>query len=480
MQIANRLAGFTMAEADEMRKAMGKKKAEIMLAARDKFVAGCLKNAIAQDLAVRIGDQLAEFSKYCFNKSHATAYGLLCWQTAYLKAHHPREYMAALMTVFLDKSDKLLQYIEECRRMKIPLLAPDVNTSGRDFSVEGEAIRCGFGSIKNLGDKTVESIVGVRTEGGPFRSLVDFCSRADLHAVDRRNLEGLLKCGAFDVFGATRASLLEGLGEAIAFAEGRREDKRTGQRTLFSGSGGAALPEPTLPVLEEWPVEEKLSYEKEVLGFYLTANPLRKYEGLLEGLTTVTLDRATELAHNQDLVAGGMVSNIRVRTLKQGERKGEKYLSFTLTDLAGRSEALLFGKDYEREQRRVAEDAIVFVVGSMLSPQDKPAIRVSEVIPVEEAPAKLAGAVVVRVPPEDPPIAQLKDLLAAHPGPLPVVLEVAGERPTRIALPDTLRVAPSDLLRVELDELLGEASVRYGAKPLAARPRRERRWKSGE
>jgi DNA polymerase-3 subunit alpha len=469
MRIANRLAGFTMAEADQLRKAMGKKKREAMEAARDRFVERAVAQGVDEATARRIGDQMTQFAKYCFNKSHATAYAILAWRTAYLKAHYPVEYMAALISAFMEKSDKMVPYIEECRRMGIALLPPDVNRSEREFVPEGEAIRCGLGAVRNLGDKGIEAILAARAQGGPFRSLSEFIGRIGSGSVDRRQMENLVKSGALDCFGVPRAALWEALGEGMARAEIREREQRTGQMTLF-GSAPAAQ-DPEVPERDEWPLEERLAYEREVLGFYVSGDPLDRYAGLIEALATVRLEGISGVRENQEVVAAGMVGEIRVRRRRSGN-PGEKFLSFRLSDGTGSCEALAFGREFEREQAKVVEGAIVFVRGAVLSPHGRPAIRVSEVIAVSEAAARLAGLVVVRIPQQAPEgaLAGLRAVLEAHRGTVPVVLEVCGEAGTwHVALPDDVRVEPDEVLVVELEDLFGAGAVRFRSRMGAGR-----------
>src|SRR5215813_4835468 len=301
MGLAAELAGFTLGEADTLRKAMGKKDRELMAAQKAKFLVGCRANQVDGKKAEKIWDLIEKFAGYGFNKSHAACYGLVAYQTAYLKANHPVEFMAALLTSEMEKTDKIVQYMEECRSMGLRVEAPDVNLSGARFTVVGNVIHFGLAAIKNVGASAIDSIVRSRDEAGRFSSLADFCARADLRLVNRRVLESLIKAGAFDSFGGTRAGLLSGLDQDMEAGQRSQRDREEGQGSLFGGeafggSAGArsasAAPSASAQV-PEWPREELLAAEKEVLGFYLSGHPLDEYREIAARLRTVS---ASELA----------------------------------------------------------------------------------------------------------------------------------------------------------------------------------------
>jgi DNA polymerase-3 subunit alpha len=470
MQIAHRLAGFTMAEADHLRKAMGKKKVEVMEEARREFNRKAIASGVRPALADKISAQLLEFAKYCFNKSHATAYGMLCYQTAYLKAHHPLEYMAALMTGSMAKTDKIVEYLEECRQLGISVLPPDVNFSERGFTVREGAIRCGLALVKMLGDRGIQKILEARQAGGPFRSLSEFLERVDPGALDRRNLDSLVKCGALASLGARRSQLMEILPAAVQLASLRREDQRTGQLSIFAGGADEGVRAPRLPDVQEWPAEELLRYEKETLGFYLTANPLLKHEALLSDLSTARLEAIGEMKEWDALTVGGIITAAKTRTIKTGANQGQRMMTFTFMDLTGSAEAVVFAEAYEKYRRHLAEDRVVFLQAVITIRNDVPQLRVDEVIPIDRAAVELAGSVLLRLPAAVPPeerLRHLRDILREHPGPAPVMMDLSGPDGvvTRLDLGNEFRVTPNELLILEIADLLGPGSLRLVPRP---------------
>ncbi|NIP89018.1 MAG: DNA polymerase III subunit alpha, partial [Gammaproteobacteria bacterium] len=281
--IASALANFSLGDADILRRAMGKKKQEEMAKQREKFLEGCRANKIPPKKAERIFDLMAKFAEYGFNKSHSAAYALVAYQTAYLKYHHRTAFMAAMLTSEKDNTDKILAYIGDCKASGINILPPDVNESMRDFSVVGEAdMRFGLAAVKNVGEGAIDSVIEARAEKGPFTSLVDFCERVDGRKANRRVLESLIKCGAFDFAGARRAQLMAGLDRAMEIAAGHQRDRASGQSRIFDLMGGESdEQEVKLPNVPEWPERERLANEKEALGFYITGHPLAQLEDLL-------------------------------------------------------------------------------------------------------------------------------------------------------------------------------------------------------
>ncbi|HYS93850.1 MAG TPA: DNA polymerase III subunit alpha, partial [Candidatus Acidoferrales bacterium] len=298
MGLAADLAGFTLGEADTLRKAMGKKDRELMAAQKAKFLVGCRANQVDGKKAERIWDLIEKFAGYGFNKSHAACYGLVAYQTAYFKANHPVEFMAALLTSEMEKTDKIVQYMEECRSMGLRVEAPDVNVSGARFTVAAQVIHFGLAAIKNVGSAAIESIVKTREQDGRFASLADFCARVDLRLVNRRVVESLIKAGAFDSLRSTRAGLLSGLDQAMEGGQRSQRDREEGQASLFEILAGPQAT-PTAPardtgaLVPEWSREELLAGEKEVLGFYLSGHPLDEYRDLTQRLKTIS---AAELA----------------------------------------------------------------------------------------------------------------------------------------------------------------------------------------
>jgi DNA polymerase-3 subunit alpha len=327
MRLGADLAGLTLGEADTLRKAMGKKDRELMAQQREKFLAGCKANKIDGKKAEKIWDLIEKFAGYGFNKSHAACYAMVAYQTAYLKANYPVEFMAALLTSEMDRTDKIVQYMDECRAMGLRVEPPDVNVSRTQFTVNGDVIHFGLGAIKNVGGGAIESIVRVRQDTGALVSLDDFCARVDLRLVNRRVIESLIKAGAFDSLKVTRARLLSGLDQAMEAGQRRQRDREEGQVSLFDGLGDTVRPAATMaartqPAGPEWPLEEMLAYEKEVLGFYLSGHPLEQYRDVGRQLGAATAPELSARPVGARVLLLGQVSGFTENSTKSGNRMG--------------------------------------------------------------------------------------------------------------------------------------------------------------
>jgi DNA polymerase-3 subunit alpha len=469
MRIANVMAGFSMADADGLRTAMSKKKDEIMARYKEQFVQGAVKNGVPAEKATEIFDLMASFAGYGFNKSHTAAYGIVSYQTAHLKAKYPVEYMAALMSCSMGNTDKLAEYIEECRQLGIEVLPPDVNESDLDFKVDGRRIRFGLGAVKGVGERAVLGILEARRRLGRFDSLFQFCENVDPRLADRKVLEQLVKCGAFDRLGGHRAQFWEALEPALRLGALRQADRRTGQLSMFDGAedGGGAE---RLPDVPPWPPETLLAYEKEALGCYVTTNPLVRYEEVLRSLSSATVDRLPDLEEGQEVTLGGMISGLRVQVTKSGKNAGQKYVLFKFGDLTGSCEAVCFAADFEANREHLVNDAIVFVTGRVAFREDIPSLRVSRVIPVERAREVLAGSVRLSVASaglDEDLLMRLQDVLRAHPGPCPVFFEVETPSGHRVLVKSGNEhfVSPSARFLADIEEVLGTGHVRLTGKP---------------
>ncbi len=288
-EIARKLAGYTLGEGDNLRRAMGKKDPKVMEAQRERFMEGARQNGVDPKKAAEIFDLMAKFAGYGFNKSHSAAYGLIAFQTAFLKTHYPAEFMAALLTSEMGNTDKVMLHIAECREQKLTVLPPDVNRSQRDFTVVDDAVVFGLAAVKNVGLGAVEAILEAREKDGPFAGLFDFCERVDLKRLNRRVLESLIKCGAFDSTGGHRSQLMAALDEAIDHGQKLSRDRQGGQANMFSAFAVAAPAAKAheLPAVPAWSEPDALAYEKEALGFYITGHPLNRFAGELGRLSTV-------------------------------------------------------------------------------------------------------------------------------------------------------------------------------------------------
>ena len=472
LQIAHRIGGYTLGEADLLRRAMGKKKPEEMAKHREKFVAGAKQGGIPADKAEQLFALMAEFAGYGFPKAHSTAYAYVTYQTAYLKANHPREYLAALLSIEAGNHDKLARYIAHARERKIEVLAPDVNESDRDFTPVAEGIRFGLAGVKNVGEGAIESILAVRQEGGAFKSLFDFTARIDGHKVNRRVVESLVKCGAFDSIHPNRAAIWNALDSALESGAALQRDREIGQENLFGALLGEDAPEPELAEAPPWAESERLGYEKEVLGFYVTGHPLEAHAPLLARFTDVSASTAAE-KQSREVRAGGLITGLReTRT-----RRGQTMAFGTLEDLEGSFELVIFSEPYatHRELLRRAlesgteasQSALPVVISGTLESVDPPKILLREVFELEKAEHHLAENVHIHVPvgaASRDRLLGLREVLAAHPGDCGVRLHliITGESETIIGLPGLRGVDPSAALLRDVAGLFGRPVAEVG------------------
>ncbi len=369
MRIAQAIAGYTLGQADILRRAMGKKKKEEMAKQRENFIAGAEKNGVSAKKAGEIFDLIEPFAGYAFNKAHAVCYAMVAYQTAYLKANYPVEYMAALMACYIEKPDKLATCKEECRRMKIPVLPPDINLSEVDFTAEGEAIRFGLAGIKNVGRAAVDLILAARQEGGAFSSLQDFCARTLAHGtITRATIEALILCGAFDRLHPNRHALMEALDTAMHLSSRVQRDRQAGQESLFGGGEELSSPEEEhtliLPDIPDYSPVQRQGYEKELLGIYVSGHPLEKYRAQLERSVTTQVSQLQELADNERVRLGGIITQVRVMLSKKTR---EPMAYFTLEDWTGTIAATVFPSVYRDFGKNVEKDRIVLVEGRISS-----------------------------------------------------------------------------------------------------------------
>ncbi|MCH7803004.1 MAG: DNA polymerase III subunit alpha [Acidobacteria bacterium] len=361
MQIASKLAGFSLGAADLLRRAMGKKKKTAMQAQRKQFLSGCKERGIPAIKAERIFKLMEQFAGYGFNKSHSTAYALLAYQTAYLKTHYPVQFMAALLTSEMSNTDKIVKHLAECKEMGIRIVPPDINASQLDFLASGKDIKFGLAAIRNVGESAIRAILKCRPKDNDFTSFSEFCENVDLRVVNRRALESLIKAGSFDSLGYHRKSLFEFLDRAIESGQKAQKDRLSGQKKLFmapemTSAGG---PVGDIPDAGEWPDRQKWTYEKETLGYYVTGHPLRNYVRELEKFSKFsTLDITEEIA-GQEVSVGGMITGLRqLRT-----RKGASMAAFELEDLSGTVQVLVWPNAYKRNSQLMENDVPVLVRG---------------------------------------------------------------------------------------------------------------------
>jgi DNA polymerase-3 subunit alpha len=440
IQIFNRVAGFTLGEADVVRRAMGKKKHEEMVANREKFLAGAKKNNVPTAKAERLWELVEQFAGYGFNKSHSAAYAVVAYQTAYLKTHYPVEFMSALLSSEVGNQDKLTKYLNECRDMNISILPPDVNSSDLVFTPAGNSIRFGLTAIKNVGAAAIESVLAARRKLGRFDTLLEFCENVDLRLLNKRVIESLIKAGAFDSLGARRSQHMADLDHVMDLGQKRQRGINSGQHDLFMEDvthQGWWPPHPvpgkkglysgddwSVPPPPDWTEAERLAGEKEVLGFYVTGHPLEKYMAPLASITRHDSSSLEELAHESPVTLAGILTGLRVRPSK----KGDLWASGMLEDNRGMVELLVFPQAYQQLQSVLKRDVALLVKGRVRHEENqRTKVVVNEARPLEAAVNGPASRLRIRVnlaQAGESLAGELADLLADHPGDNPVILEL--------------------------------------------------------
>ncbi|HEV8701936.1 MAG TPA: DNA polymerase III subunit alpha [Candidatus Polarisedimenticolia bacterium] len=460
MQIASRLAGFSLGEADILRRAMGKKKKDVMAAQREAFIKGCRARGVGDKDARRIFELMEYFAGYGFNKAHSTAYALIAYQTAWLKSGYPRHFMAALLTAEKDNTDNIVKYIGECRDMGIAVLPPHVNRSGVDFSVEEGGIRFGLGAVKNVGEGAARMMVETRGRVGPFGSLAALCREVDLKTVNKRTLESLVKAGALEGLGPNRATLCAGVDAAIDASQKATRDRESGQAGLFGGGHGPADPRAPNP-LPEWPEKELLAFEKETLGFYMAGHPFREYATRIGGLVTHTSQTLKEVQKPRKATIAGIVSSLKRRKT----RRGDMMAVMNLEDLDGAVEIVVFPDLYARHKSLLADEAALLVTGNVEIADEQRRLIAETFLPLDRAEDRVRE-IVISIPSaglEESAVGRVRDLLRDRPGPCPVFLEVTQPSGFRATLKasQALKVSPSPDLTSALEQLLGKGAVRF-------------------
>ena len=461
MKVAVELANYSMAEADDLRKAMGKKIPEILAKHRQRFLQGATEKGISEDKAARIWDWIEKFGGYGFNKSHSAAYALIAYQTAYLKAHYPVEFLAALLTSEMHSTEGVLKFVADCRSRHIEVLPPDVNRSDLSFSVDGERIRFGLVAVKNVGEGAIEAILEARQEG-EFSSLFDLCERVDFRRVNKRVLESLIKCGAFDCTGEYRSRLMAVLEDAMDYGQRVQRERSDPQMGLFDlpGSDTArTLNRPALPQIPEWEEKERLAFEKEVLGFYLSGHPLARYEELLARYTNADALSLGEMTDGRAVRVGGIIRAMRVITT----RKGDRMAFVTIEDMGGSVEVIVFSRLYARVRDILEEDRAIVVQGTVENEENSARLLAEQVVPIEKVEEKWTATIHFHLDDqslERPKLEQLHGLLRRHPGPCRVYLHLkSNPRTETIIEAGDLTVLAGPALSGEVNRFLGYPAV---------------------
>ena len=462
MQIAGVVGGYSMADADNLRRAMSKKKVSAMEKESPKFVAGAKKNKISEVAAKKIWEQMETFAGYGFNKSHSTAYTMISFQTAYLKAHYPVEFMTALLTSEKNNRDNIVKYIGSCREMGISVLPPDINESFTDFSVVGNNIRFGLSAVKNVGAGAVDSIISSRESEGKFLSFHDFCNRVDLHKINKKVIESLIKCGAFDSLEKNRCRLMEGYDDIATIAQRMHRDRKNGQVSLFDQPEMVDTTIPELPDVPEWDHDVLLSYEKEMLGFYISGHPLLKFA---DRLGTVVDSDTQVLPSKRDgttVSIAGVVSNVREVTTK----KKDKMAYVTIEDLKGFITVIVFAELYRNNMSIIHSEEPLHVRGRLDIGDEGAKIVAAEISTVEEALKTPFSSVHFMINAEAATVKtveDLKEVVERWRGDYPVYIHLSsqGNAETILSLGDGSRVAISDEVRKEADEVLGSGATSF-------------------
>lgn len=464
MQIAQVLSGYTLGGADMLRRAMGKKKPEEMAKQRATFEEGAIKNGVDGELAMKIFDLVEKFAGYGFNKSHSAAYALVSYQTLWLKAHYPAEFMAAVMTADMDNTDKIVGLVDECHRMKLKLLPPDVNKGLYRFNVDDNgAIVYGIGAVKGVGEGPIENIIEAREKGGHFKDLFDFCARIDTKKVNKRVLEKLIKSGAMDRLGPNRAAMMASLDDAIKAASQHHQAEAFGQTDMFGVLTAAPEEvEHAYANIPEWPEKVWLEGERDTLGLYLTGHPINAYVPELKHYTTWRLKDAHPTGRDKVVTVAGLVIAARVMTTKRGTRIG----LMTLDDRSGRMEVMLFSEPLERYIDLLEKDRIVVVSGQVSFDDFNGGLKMSarEVLDISEAREKHLRGLAISVTErqiDEQFFERFSQVLEPHrAGTVPVnVYYQRSNARAKLTLGTEWRVTPADQLISDLKILLGEKQV---------------------
>jgi DNA polymerase-3 subunit alpha len=444
MRICNRLGDIPLREAYGLIKAISKKKARTITKERERFVAGCIDKGLTSRQAKQIFELIERFAGYGFNKSHSTRYAFIAYQTAYMKTYWPVEFMAALLTFEMDNTDKVVEYIAECKEMGIEVLAPDINESGVDFTplyedVEGGrnkkgVIRFGLAAVKGVGEKAVEQIIAARKEVGRFKSLFHFCENADLRAANKQVIEALIKAGAFDGLGGNRAQMMAGLEKAMQIGASAQADKQNGQMNFFgqmTRQTDYVQDHESLPNVPPWPEPQLLAFEKQVLGFYVTSNPLSHHAETINLYSTHNSSQLADASQGRQIIIGGMITKMRYTLTKTGRNAGSKMAYLTLEDLQGQVEVVMFPDVLNKFGDLVVADSIVFVKGKLDYRREKPNILAVELITIEDVREKLAAKIRIRLDAKDvtkEKVASIKNICRHHRGKSPVYVAIRTDR----------------------------------------------------
>lgn len=452
MRIASSLAHFTLEDADNLRRAMAKKDSSEMEKQKKKFLEGAKKSRISPKKAEKIFDQMETFGRYGFNKSHSAAYALIAYQTAYLKTHYPIEFMAALLTSEVQNADKIMRYIAECREMSISILPPDINESHRDFAVSGNQIRFGLAAVKNVGEAAIEAILKEREEGGRFKSLFDFCRRVDLRKVNRRVIESLIKCGAFDFSGAYRSQMLSVIEDILERSQEAQKKREANQMSMWETFPKEE--EMAYPPIDEFSESQLILFEKETIGFYISRHPLTAYQEMIKKHTDEDTSTLCRLQNGQEVKVCGLVSSLKEIVTKKGERMA----FLNLEDMKGFVEVILFPEIFKSASSLLRAGDPLLIRGNLDLSEDRIKIKATEVRSLSDLASFSYQILHLKVPRSSlttEGLSQLKEAILTHPGDCQIYFHILnGERgETVIAFSDDYRVDPSPVFQEQVQTL---------------------------
>jgi DNA polymerase-3 subunit alpha len=461
MEIAQRVAGYSLSDADTLRRALGKGNVEEQDARRARFLEGAAKNGSSPEQAGRIFDLLVKSAPYCFPKAQSAAYGFLAYVTAYLKARYPLEFLSALLTSEMGATSKIAKHITECREMGIAVLPPDVNFSGKDFQPDGSGIRMGLGAVRGVGEDTADVIIGSRKTGGAFQSIFDFCERVDLGPQNRRILENLIKCGALTSLGGNRAQLTAIIDGALESGQRASQDREYGQVGLFGMLAEEAAPgDHGLPALPDWSAQQKLASEKEVLGVYVTGHPLDEHSAKISELSTHTTENLEGLERGAEVAICGVLTGIQ----RKRNKDGKLWAAMNLADRTGRVETMVFSTQFDRLQSSLVEDKAVLVRGLVLPEENAPPkISAQDIVPLDVARVNLPSLISIRVAVGANGVVdkaeELNQLFAKKSGNTEVRLRLEKPRDFSVILDVTRKVRPDKEFWAEVERICGPESV---------------------
>ncbi len=463
MQIASAMGGFSLGKSDLLRRAMGKKKADLMAQMRVEFIKGAVEKNIDRKIAEDVFDMMDRFAKYGFNKSHAACYSVVAYQTAYLKAHYPAEFMSATMTSEMGSTNRIVFFMEECRRMKLEVLPPDVNESFGRFSVIDGKIRFGLGAVKNVGKGAIQSIVDARNTGGKFKTLFDLCTRIDLRAANKKVLESLVQSGATDTLEGNRPQSMASIDLATAYANGLAKEKAKNQASLFGEDSGELIAEPALPILPDWDVSEKLKREKEVLGFYISGHPLDPFRTEINAFSNIRLHDPELLKDGQKVAVCGMITAVKTHY----DRRNRPMAFFTIENLGGAIEALAFSDPYQQYNEFIQPEKIVVLQGKIsVRSEEEPKILLDSALDLAGAWQQLASAFYLRFQSDqlDETLVERVDrIIRTHRGDCELYFQIRSNGTRKSYRSKKYRVRPNPNLLSDLQEILGQDNVWFGA-----------------